>query len=359
MIISESHLLNDLNHYFNEIKKPNSNLKNIKIKDETIYELADPFLILHTGKIYCFYELFTDKRKIIAASVISNNLEQTFIGPVLDLSNEGLKVSYPNIYLSEDCSKYFMIPEIQKNTGYHENFLFETSFDNFPFGWTQSNKIKFPKKEYRLITDKSFIIKDNIFYLFCCHGYSRNNELRLYYSMDEKFENIIEHPSSPLIKLSESKKFKYLFFILRLLTIMRKKFYFDLEKFKLFKRILNLFSKDILYHPTRPGGNIQNIAKDVIPLQDTGSKILGYDIRNYYGKKLSALKINQIDTKKITFSIYKNLLKPNKKVKWKMDRTHHLSAIKLNDYLYFAVDGSSKKIDGHLNWQISLFKQKI
>ncbi len=161
-------------------------------KFKRVTQLADPFLFVRNGILYCFYEKFLNKGKGTLEVAYSSDLENW------QYSNVNLNIdchlSYPFIFLEENENNIYMIPE----TGELQEVALYKS-ENFPSNW---KKIKVLLKGNYV--DSHILNYRGIYFLFTTKKVKQesgkgqfNYELELYYSLaiDGEYEL---HPSSPI-----------------------------------------------------------------------------------------------------------------------------------------------------------------
>jgi len=184
-IIKKNELLNlDIN------KKPISLIKYHDISDFNASFVADPFLIKHSNKIYCFFEILKTKehKGVIGVAESTDGINFKYKKVVLE---ENFHLSYPNVFRINN--EYYMVPESGANNDVR---LYKAK--NFPYEWEFQKTLLFGNN----FTDATFLYQNNIWYMFVSNNL--HNELNIYYS--ENFDGkYLPHPLNPIYK--DNKKY--------------------------------------------------------------------------------------------------------------------------------------------------------
>jgi hypothetical protein len=164
--------------------------KAIKIENPTNHFLADPFVINHNGKSYCFVEDYdyTSSRGSISLYEL-NETKATRYGEII---SEPFHMSYPFVF--EYQSKFYMVPETGENKDVR---LYES--EEFPYKW------KFLKTILKGIdaADTTIFEKDGLWWLFTnidpLNSGDHGAELFIFYSDNPLSEKWTSHPKNPVL----------------------------------------------------------------------------------------------------------------------------------------------------------------
>lgn len=159
----------------------------LRFRRKDPFQIADPFLIEHKDKVYCFYEEKSQNKNGVIKVV--NLITETEPQPV----HIGTKthLSFPFVFQIQEA--FYMIPETNE---LNEVAIYECV--EFPQYWK--------KKEVLLkgkFVDSSVVEHNGVYYLFTTHKIQKegkyNYNLEVYYS-DVLFGNYTIHPMSPIQK---------------------------------------------------------------------------------------------------------------------------------------------------------------
>lgn len=161
--------------------------------NEPVIIVADPFLFVHNGRLYLFYE----QKKLYHNGVLmmtSTSDLDIWSEPVVVLK-EDFHLSYPWVF--KDNGHVYMVPESCEDASIR---LYEANNDKLDSFSLVKKLLKQPYIEDITMSfaDTSIFKENNIYYLhttICVNGV---NQLRLYYA-DNLFGPYIEHTRSPII----------------------------------------------------------------------------------------------------------------------------------------------------------------
>lgn len=160
--------------------------RNFFSKDPTVI-LADPFLFVHKGELYLFYEM---QKGMYGKGVIrmrkTKDLKKWSKSRVV--LKQKFHLSYPNVFTLN--GKIFMMPET------HENKSVRLYTPNKSLTKWKRYRTLIKGKDF---VDSSIIVHNDIYYLFTTEYNDRDTLLRLYMS-DFLKGKWAEHPQSPLKK---------------------------------------------------------------------------------------------------------------------------------------------------------------
>jgi hypothetical protein len=151
---------------------------------------ADPFIISHNDKSYCFVEEYSrlEKKAFISVFVLSKK-SCSYIGPVL---NEKFHLSFPHVFKMDD--EFFMLPETCQNGDIR---LYRCL--DFPMRWELSHVLV----NNVSAADSTVFYFDNLWYLFTnidsANIGDHSSELHIYFSDDLKNESWSPHPCNPVV----------------------------------------------------------------------------------------------------------------------------------------------------------------
>ena len=173
----------------NEIYKNSeftTHLKADHVTDRDAMFIADPFLINHNKKTYCFYEILDNKsyKGVIGYSKSLDGLNWEYGKVCLE---EKWHLSYP--YLVKDNENIYMIPESSK-----ANSIILYKASDFPDKWQKICELA--EGNY---VDSSIIFHNGKWWLFTTKDNYPNYNLDVFYA--DKIEGPwIEHKKNPIIK---------------------------------------------------------------------------------------------------------------------------------------------------------------
>jgi hypothetical protein len=154
--------------------------RKLRLKIESPFQLADPFLYSDNRGVWCFYEVKSKKEKGYLRA-INIDTRENYRLEILP----GVHLSYPFVFNNEE--KAYLIPETGE--------LNEVSLyveDNFPYEWLKTAVLL--KGNY---VDSHILFLNGVFYLFSTLKENSQYSLRLYYSTDLNGP-YREHIKSPL-----------------------------------------------------------------------------------------------------------------------------------------------------------------
>ncbi len=147
---------------------------------------ADPFLFVHDGWLYLFYE---EERLEAPAPICAKRTKDLKhwenIGAVL---REKHHLSYPNVF--EYGGNIFMLPETREC----DAVILYKAID-FPFRWERCKTLLVNDK----YVDSCLLNHNGLWYLFTTTWYDETGYLKIYTS-DDIMGNYSEHPMSPAVK---------------------------------------------------------------------------------------------------------------------------------------------------------------
>ena len=155
---------------------------------------ADPFLLEHNGRHYCFVETFNylkKKAKINVYELFDNNYE--FLGTALE---ESFHLSFPYVFKSNN--EIYMIPESSKNLDIR---LYKCI--DFPLNW-KLEKVLIDKID---AADSLVFYKDDKWWMLTNEDPlalgNHNYNMNIYYSNELVSDNWQPHKNNPIIMNSE------------------------------------------------------------------------------------------------------------------------------------------------------------
>lgn len=151
---------------------------------------ADPFLFVHNGFLYLFYEEMKFRGKGLLVMTKTNDLKHW--SRPLTVLKEGFHLSFPFVF--EDSGQIWMVPE----TGHDNSIrLYKANEDLTSFKFVTK---LLEGKEY---VDSSIVYHDGLFYLFTTEKndqYKYSQRLFVSTSLKGTYK---EHPCSPIFKGGE------------------------------------------------------------------------------------------------------------------------------------------------------------
>ena len=164
----------------------------LRTKYHQITGYADPFLFVHNGWLYLFYEEERLKAKAPICARRTKDLKHwEKLGAVL---KEEHHLSYPNVF--EHDGEIYMIPETRECDAV---ILYKAT--RFPYHW-EKFKVLVDGDKY---ADSCIFFHDGKWFLFTTAWYGEKNGLRIFVS-DKLTGDYIEHPSSPITEdIAESR----------------------------------------------------------------------------------------------------------------------------------------------------------
>ena len=145
---------------------------------------ADPFLFVHDGWLYLFYEEERLKAKAPICAKRTKDLKNwESMGVVL---KENHHLSYPNVFEHE--GEIYMMPETREREAV---MLYKAT--QFPYRWEKCKVIVEGDK----YADSCVVFHEGKWYLFTTAWYGKKNGLRIFIA-DELTGEYVEHPMSPI-----------------------------------------------------------------------------------------------------------------------------------------------------------------
>lgn len=145
---------------------------------------ADPFLFVHEGWLYLFYEEERLKAKAPICAKRTKDLKKwEHLGVVLQ---EKHHLSYPNVFEHE--GEIYMLPETREC----DAVILYKAVD-FPFRWEKHNVLVEGDK----FADSCVMFHEGKWYLFTTAWYGEKNGLRIFVA-DDLTGEYVEHPLSPI-----------------------------------------------------------------------------------------------------------------------------------------------------------------
>ena len=212
-IFTEKLFLDKYNFKLALFKKTNANSP-IIIKNNKRKFLADPFLVKHNSKTYCFAEEYDHTKKkghIVCFELNKKKLDKKII------LNENFHLSFPFIFKFKN--NFFMCPETSKIS---EIRLYKNI--NFPFKWKFYKTIK---KNIKSV-DNIILKKNNLWWLFTNIDHSNcddfSHDLSIFYSkkgpLTDKWKS---HPQNPIkINSLESRNAGIIFYKNKIIRISQE-----------------------------------------------------------------------------------------------------------------------------------------
>jgi len=156
----------------------------VRMQYHQITGYADPFLFVHEGWLYLFYEEERFEAKAPICAKRTKDLKRwENLGVVL---REPYHLSYPNVFEHE--GSIYMMPEMRVC-----NAVILYKAVEFPFHWEKC-KVLVEGDKY---ADSCVLFHEGKWYLFTTAWYGEKNGLRIFVSND-LIGDYVEHPMSPL-----------------------------------------------------------------------------------------------------------------------------------------------------------------
>lgn len=327
--------------------------------DKPVRTVADPCLVYVNEQWYVFYEVLTKDRqlKTIGVSSSKDGVHFSWLGVVLDEADSRLALSYP--YVFRDGDTWYMVPEqLAQDTNSHRNFLYTTSADSFPFGWTRAG-VFFDVGDNEEMTDKSVVQHNGMWYVFYSVGNSRRQELRLVSFADMDSRHAVRHPHSPLVRSpASSVHTKFICSLTKLAATLKRKWW-DIDTNDILSTGLTSLVNTLRFYPSRPGGAIiqNNEGGLIVFLQYYGDRLLSWDLRQSYGAQVAAMVVRSLTPETIDFVFEtRAVLVPTGGSGWNSEKMHTFSPLCVDGRTLVAVDGYGVDDTGERRWNIAIFE---